>query len=271
VTTATYSSSRTAGHVVDRDFLFAVEAMLMGIIEKYQGRELDVRTELLHRNGPHGKLNTKGSSVAEALIDATGFADEFKISIFGTTPGRGRDANFMISMDVRPDSSDHIYADGPADLVHEAHESMRAAFEARETLFARRIEDENALAAARDPALWRRVSTNDRTLRHLEKMVPYGFFLAYCVLLYLMIVSPNRLLLPVGAALFAVIAVGIGSIGWIPANRKRREAKLEARASAAGMVFPGKQAKPIRLIDMRHGRPGDADRLAYDPAVPLVL
>lgn len=271
MTTATFSSTRTAGHVVDRGFLLAVEAMLMRILEEHGARILDVSTELSFRSGAHGRLKTKGTNVAEAIADADSLADGFRLSIYGREGQLGHGETFMVSIDLDPVSGDHIYANGPAAIAYEVHESLTAAFEAGETLHLRWAEERNRIAAERDPALWNRVSTNDRFRRMLDR-IPFGACLiGYPILLAAVVLSSKPVAAIAAGAILALIAFGLWSSHQIPELRRSRQTELEERAEKAGMIVPGTNDRPFRRIDLRHDRPSDSAKLSYDPMIPLVI
>lgn len=271
MTIATFSSTRTTGHVVDRDFLHAVEAMLIRIVEKHAAQLIEVTAELSFRSGAHGRLKTTGRSVAEALADADGLADGFGLSIYGRTGSDGSGDTFLISIDLDPASSDHVYAKGPAAIAYEAHESLTAAFEAGETLHLRWIEERNRAAAARNPALWRRVSTNDRLRRRLDRIPIVACLIGYPILLATIVIASKSIAIGAGAAILVLLAFGIWSSYWTPEHRKSRQADLERMAEEAGMTIPGSDSRPLRRIDLGHDRPSDSAKLSYDPMIPLVI
>lgn len=264
-----YSSFRKDGHVVDRDFLFAIETMLMRILKDHHAQGVVVDTQLKHRNGPHGELVTKGSTVADVIGNVTGFARSFQITAYGFLPGRGDDRQFMISLSLDPESQDHIYASGPDGLAFEAHESMRGAFEARETLqreFLRARSDE---AIRKHPALWRRVSTGNDMRRRLDSLPHIGAVVCYGVMLYVMIVASREVAVTVLVAILILIGACMWYSSTIGPRRRMRMEHLEAQAFEAGMIVPGKEPRPIRAICLDHAPTTDLNRISFDPSIPL--
>jgi hypothetical protein len=263
-----YSSFRKAGHVVDRDFLFAIETMLMRILKDHHAQGVVVDTELKHRNGPHGELVTKGSTVTDVIGNVTGCARSFQITAYGFLPGKGDDRQFMISLSLDPESQDHIYASGPDGIAFEAHESMRGAFEARETLqreFLRARSDE---AASREPDLWRRISTEDALRRRLDNIPQIGTILCYGVMMYVLIAAPVKVAIPVFLMLMSLIGLGLWYSSTMGPRRRMRMEHLEAQAFEAGMIVPGKEPRPIRAICLDHASTTDHSGIGFDPTIP---
>lgn len=266
-----YSSFRKAGHVVDRDFLFAIEALLMRIMKDHDAQGVVVTTEMKHRNGPHGELVTKGATVADVIGSVTGFARSFQITAYGLVPGKGDDRQFMISLNLDPESQDHIYASGPDQLAFEAHESMRGAFEARETLQQEFLQARSEEAIRKDPALWRRVSTGDRMRRRLDNLPHLAAVVCYAVMLYVMIVASREAAIAVLVAILILIGASMWHSLTIGPRRRMRMEHLEAQAYEAGMIVPGKEPRPIRTICLDHADSTDHARIDFDPTMPLTV
>jgi hypothetical protein len=263
-----YSSFRKAGHVADREFLFAMEAMLMRIIKHHDAQGVVVTTELKHSNGPHGDLTSKGATVADVIQDVTGFARSFQITAFGFLPGKGDDRQFMISLSIDPESQDHIYASGPDAIASEAHESMSAAFAEREAGQRDFLQARSDDAASREPELWRRVSTQDALRRRLDNVPQIAAVVCYGVMMYVLITAPVKVAIPIFLLLMTLIGLGFWYSSTIGPRRRMRMEHLQAQAFEAGMIVPGKEPRPIRAICLDHAPVTDHSGIGFDPTIP---